>query len=103
MRLATVQISCLSMARTSARFRLSLKDQQTKESLKIELIPAPNESLFISNPAAHRYRVRVNGKASTKVKDVTLTEVFNRLRRWLVARAAKPHGAERNPRPTSDR
>lgn len=87
--MATVQISCPNMARPSARFRLSLKDQRTKESLKVELIPAPNESPFISNPASQRYRVCVNGKASTKVKDVTLTEVCNRLRHWLVARARK--------------
>lgn len=37
------------------------------ESLKIELIPAPNETPFVSNRAAGRYRVRVNGKASAKV------------------------------------
>jgi hypothetical protein len=56
---------------------------------KVELIPAPNETPFVSNPAAQRYRVRVNGRLSTKVKDVTLTEAFNRLRHWLVARARR--------------
>ena len=81
------QFFCLDMARLSARFRLSLKDRKSGESLKVELIEAPNESPFVSNPAARRYRVRVNGKAATKVKDVTLTEAFDRLRRWLVARA----------------
>lgn len=75
------------MGRPGARFRLSLKDHQSGESLKVELIPAPNETPFASNPAAGRYRIRVNGKASTKVKEATLTEVFNRLRGWLVARA----------------
>lgn len=75
------------MARPSARFRLSFKDQKTGESLKVELIEAPNESPFAQNPAARRYRVRVNGKAATKVKDVTLTEVFTRLRHRLVGRA----------------
>ena len=77
------------MARASARFRLSLKDQKSGESLKVELIEIPNESPFVSNPLAGRYRVRVNGKAATKVTEVTLTEAFHRLRRWLVARAKR--------------
>jgi hypothetical protein len=77
------------MARSSARFRLSLKDQKTGESLKVELIEAPDESPFAKKPAARRYRVRVNGKAATKVKEVTLTETFTRLRRWLVNRAKR--------------
>jgi hypothetical protein len=67
-----------------------LKDQISGESLKVELIPVPNETPFPSNPAAKRYRIRVNGKASTKVKEATLTEVFNRLRGWLVSRSRKP-------------
>ena len=77
------------MGRQRARFRLSLKDQDNGESLKVELIPAPNDTPFASNPAAKRYRIRVNGKASTKVQDATLTEVFGRLRSWLVARARR--------------
>jgi hypothetical protein len=36
-------------------FRLSLKDRQTGETLKVELIPAPNESPFGSKPAARCY------------------------------------------------
>ena len=67
----------------------SLKDQASGESLKVELIPASNETPFASNPAAKRYRIRINGKASTKVKEATLTEVFDRLRRWLVTRAKR--------------
>lgn len=80
------------MGRPGARFRLSLKDHQSGESLKVELIPAPNETPFVSNPAAKRYRIRVNGKASTKVKEATLTEVFNRLRGWLVSRSRRNGG-----------
>lgn len=87
MRLAMVQFLCPTMGRLGARFRLSVKDHLTGDSLKVELIPAPNETPFTSNPAAKRYRIRVNGKASTKVKEATLTEVFNRLRGWLVKRA----------------
>jgi len=77
------------MARPNARFRLSLKDQKTGESLKVELIEAPNESPFASNPTARRYRVRVNGKVATKVKDITMTEAFTRLRTWLVSRVKR--------------
>ena len=77
------------MGRPRARFRLSLKDQASGESLKVELIPAPNETPFASNPAAKRYRIRVNGKASAKVKEATLTEVFHRLRGWLVTKAKR--------------
>jgi hypothetical protein len=84
-------ISVPRMGRLRARFRLSVKDQVTGESLKVELIPAPNDTPFVSNPAAGRYRVRVNGKASTNLKDATLTEVFIRLRRWLVRRARPDH------------
>jgi hypothetical protein len=76
-----VQISLLDMGRPGARFRLSLKDQKTGEMLKVELIDAPGYW------GERRYRVRVNGRAATKVQDVTLTEVFTRLRRWLVGRA----------------
>lgn len=68
------------MACASARCRLSLKDQRTGESLKVELVPAPDKTPFVSDPAAGRYRVRVNGKAATQVREATLTEVFNRLR-----------------------
>ena len=91
------------MGRHGARFRLSLKDHQTGESLKVELIPAPNETPFVSNPTVGRYRIRVNGKASTKVKEATLTEVFNRLRTWLVARARRTDGVGRQSKGPPER
>jgi hypothetical protein len=34
-----------------------------------------------------RYQIRVNGKAAEKIKVATLTEVFDRLRRWAVQQA----------------
>ncbi len=80
------------MGRPGARFRLSVKDHLTGEALKVELIPTPNETPFTSNPAARRYRIRVNGKVSTKIKEATLTEVFNPLRGWLVARSKASEG-----------
>ncbi len=84
-----VQIFNRTRGRRRARFRISLKDQLGGETLKIELIPAPNETPFVSNPAAGRYRIRVNGRASTKVKEATLTDIFDRLRRWLVLRSRR--------------
>jgi hypothetical protein len=77
------------MARPRARFRLSLKDRQDGETLKIEPIPAPNETPFASNPAPGRYRIRVNGRVSAKIRDATLADVFHRLRRWLVSRVRR--------------
>jgi hypothetical protein len=55
-----------------------LKDHQTGESLKIELIDAPGLC------GERCYKVRVNGRRATKVSEVTLTAVFIRLRQWLV-------------------
>ena len=55
----------------------------------MELIEAPNDTPYVSDPATRRYRVQVNGKAATKVRDVKQTEAFDRLRRWLVSRAKR--------------
>lgn len=69
------------MARPPAHFRISLKDKLTDKSLKVELLDS--RGLW----GERRYRVRVNGKRATKVEDITLTEVFARLRRWIVRQA----------------
>jgi hypothetical protein len=69
------------MPRAPARFRLSIKDNRTRTGLKVELIEAPG--LW----GERRYQIRVNGRDAEKIKEATLTEVFDRLRRWLVARA----------------
>jgi hypothetical protein len=69
------------MPRSVARFRLSIKDNKTRERIKVELIEAPG--LW----GERRYRLRQNGRAPRKMKDATLPEVFDRLRRWLVKRA----------------
>lgn len=81
--MARGQISRFDVARARASFRLSFKDQRTGESLKLELIDAPG--LW----GERRYRVRVNGRLSTKVADLTLTEILNRIRPWLVRRARR--------------
>jgi len=36
-----------------------------------------------------RYRIRLNGRAPETIKEATLTEVFDRLRRWLVRQAGR--------------
>ena len=69
-----------NMARQKARFRISIKDLVANETVKIELIPS--DRLW----EERRFFVRMNDRLSTKVKTVTLTEVFHRLRRWLVPR-----------------
>ena len=33
-----------------------------------------------------RFRVRVNGRSARRIKEATLTQVFDELRRWLVRR-----------------
>ena len=69
------------MPETAARFRLLLTDKQTSTALKVELIDAPG--LW----GERRYRLRLNGRETAHVKVATLSEIFDRLRRWLVKRA----------------
>ncbi len=69
------------MARSPVRFRVSIKDQKSGRALKVELIDAPGMW------GERRYQIRVNGKAAEKIKVATLTEVFDRLRRWVVQQA----------------
>lgn len=69
------------MPRAAARFRLSIKDRKTGTALKVELIEA--QGLW----GERRYRIRLNGREPAQVKEATLTEIFERLRRWLVKRA----------------
>jgi hypothetical protein len=71
------------MPRATARFRLSIKDKNIGTHLKVELIEAPG--LW----GERRFRLRVNGQEPKKIKEATLTEVFDRLRRWLVVQADK--------------
>ena len=69
------------MAREKSRFRVSICDKKAGDTLKIELIDAPG--LW----AERRYKIRVNGRAASQMPEGTLTEVFDRLRRWMVKRA----------------
>jgi hypothetical protein len=71
------------MPRTAARFRVSIKDNKVGTCLKVELIESPG--LW----GERRYRVRVNGRAVAKVREVTLSGAFDRLRRWTVRQAGR--------------
>lgn len=71
------------MPRSAARFRISIKDKKVGTVLKVELIEAPG--LW----GERRFKLRVNGQEPGKIKEATLTEVFDRLRRWLVVQADK--------------
>jgi len=67
--------------RAVARFRLSIKDNTSRWGLKGERVDVPGRW------GERRYQIRVNGKEAEEIREATLTEVFDRLRRWLVARA----------------
>jgi len=77
------RVSGWGMARTPARFRISIKDQKSRTTLKVELIDAPG--VF----GERRFVVRVNGRAARALPEGTLTDILDRLRRWLVRRAAR--------------
>lgn len=68
------------MARPRARFRISIKDNERGRVLKVEVIAC--RGLWGEN----RFQLRVNGRRARRVKEAALTEVFDRLRRWMVAR-----------------
>lgn len=69
------------MPREKSRFRISICDRHAGETLKVELID-------VSDPwNERRYKIRVNGRVATQMPEGTLTEVFDRLRRWMVKRA----------------
>ena len=71
----------LDMPRAVARFRLSIKDNKTRAGLKVELIET--RGLW----GERRYRLRLNGREPKHVREATTTEIFDRLRKWLVKQA----------------
>ena len=68
-------------SRRDRRVRISVRDHRTATTLKVELIEIP------AGLGDRRYRLRVNNGTPRHVQVATLTEVFARLRRWLVRRA----------------
>ena len=63
------------MARYKARFRISIKDHASGKKLKIELLPMSWRG---------QYLVRKNGRQPGKKPLATTSEIFARLRRWVV-------------------
>jgi hypothetical protein len=70
----------IAMPRTAAQYRISIRDNAARTTLKVELIES--RGLW----GERRHRLKVNGREATKTKEATLTEIFDRLRRWLVKR-----------------
>jgi hypothetical protein len=68
------------MGRSKARFRISIKDQLDGKTLKVELIESPGYW------GERRFTIRANGRQAKKLQEATLTQVFDRLRRWAVKR-----------------
>ena len=68
------------MGRSKSRFRISICDKESGETVKVELIDA--HSVW----SERRYKIRVNGKTASQMPEGTLTQVFDRLRRWMVKR-----------------
>jgi hypothetical protein len=68
------------MPRADAQYRISIRDIAARKTLKVELIET--RGLW----GERRYRLRVNGREPATIKEATLTEIFDRLRRWLVKR-----------------
>ena len=78
------------MARKNARFRIPMKDNTSREALKIELIPGL---------ARNRFCIRQNGRMAEQLPDANLTLILGRLRRWLVLRVNNyPRHFRLNPR-----
>jgi hypothetical protein len=65
------------MARKTARFRISVKDNLTGQALKVELLP------WIGT----RYTIRQNGLIAGRIRHASLSVVCGRLRKWLVRQA----------------
>ena len=72
------------MARKTARFRISIKDNLTGKALKVELLP------WIGT----KYTIRQNGVIAGRMREASLSVVCGKLRRWLVRQANE---AYRNP------
>jgi hypothetical protein len=66
-----------SMPRPKAHYSLVLKNHQTGEGLKVELVDLP----FATSKS---FRVRVNGRWAKKLPVASKTAVLRQLRSWWV-------------------
>jgi hypothetical protein len=62
------------MPRLPARFRVSVKDHRPGRILRLELIEQPWPSRFL---------LRVDGRRVQRLPEASVTQVCDRLRRWL--------------------
>ncbi len=62
------------MPRAKARYRISVKDNLTGHRLRLELV---------EQPWPGRFWLRVDGKLSPRLPGASLSQVCDRLRRWL--------------------
>ena len=69
------------MARKTARFRISIKDNLTGKALKVELLPW----------IGAKFTVRQNGLIARRTPHASLSVVAGRLRRWLVREAKEAY------------
>ena len=69
------------MARIKARFRISIRDNLTGETLKVELIPV----------IGSQFLIRQNGIRASRLRYGNLSQICSRLRRWLVREAKAPY------------
>jgi hypothetical protein len=68
------------MARQTARFRISVKDNASGSHFKVELIQT--SGLW----GERRFILRVNGRQPRRLRVASLTQVCDQLRRWLARR-----------------
>ena len=76
------------MARQKARFRISIKDNETGQTLKIELV---------QQPWPGRYWIRQNGKTARHLTAASLSTILARLRSWLVQRSNRSETKNAHP------
>jgi hypothetical protein len=66
------------MPRPKAHYSVVLKNHETGEQLKLEMMDLP------FTETARRFRVRVNGRSAQKLPVTSKTTVLRQLRAWWV-------------------
>ncbi|MGA0367928.1 MAG: hypothetical protein ACO3N7_00580 [Kiritimatiellia bacterium] len=67
----------MNLTDPSPHFTIYLENHQTQETLRLELFDTPFPS--------RKYELRVNGSRYAKWQYATKTQVWDRLRKWMVA------------------
>jgi hypothetical protein len=61
----------------SPHYTIQLENHQTRESLRLDLFDTPFQS--------RKYELRVNGSRYAKCSYATKTQIWDRLRKWMLA------------------